>query len=152
MKSNPFEDSKAVTFTGVPEGCDALLLAELVAQAQPGPAQTVLYVASDETAMARTAEAVRFFAPEVRVLMLPAWDCLPYDRVPPRHDVMATRLATLSALTNTDGEAAPTLVVTTASAALQRLPTPDVIAASHYLARPGDTIDTVPLIAFLSEN
>ncbi|MCZ6586345.1 MAG: transcription-repair coupling factor, partial [Alphaproteobacteria bacterium] len=152
MKSNPFEDSKAVTFTGVPEGCDALLLAELVAQAQTGPVQTVLYVASDETAMARTAEAVRFFAPEVRVLMLPAWDCLPYDRVPPRHDVMATRLATLSALTNTDGEAAPTLVVTTASAALQRLPTPDVIAASHYLARPGDTIDTVPLIAFLSEN
>ncbi len=152
FKSNPFEVSKAVTFTGVPEGCDALLLAELMEHVGGGPARTVLHVASDEAAMARTADAVRFFAPAARVLTLPAWDCLPYDRVPPRHDVMAARLATLSALAGRDGDAAPALVVTTASAALQRLPTPQIVAASHYSARPGDTIDTGRLFAFLSEN
>jgi transcription-repair coupling factor (superfamily II helicase) len=160
FKTNPFDDSNAVTFTGVPEGCDALLLAELVSQASQvpaGPSQSVLFVASDEAAMARTADAVRFFAPDVRVLTLPAWDCLPYDRVPPRHDVMAARLATLSALTRSalTGAAeteSPTLVLTTASAALQRLPTPEIVVASHYAARPGDTIDTEHLIGFLTEN
>ena len=152
FKNNPLEASKSVTFTGVPEGCDALLLAELVTQARGDPSQPVLFVASDEAAMARTADAVRFFAPEARVLMLPAWDCLPYDRVPPRHDVMAARLATLSVLTEQNDEAAPALVVTTVSAALQRLPTPQIVAASHYAARPGDTIDSERLIAFLAEN
>ena len=102
--------------------------------------------------MTRTADAVLYFAPDADVLLLPAWDCLPYDRVPPRHDVMATRLATLSTLTRQDEIGGPTLVVTTASAALQRLPPAEIITASHYSTRPGDTIDTSRLITFLTEN
>jgi transcription-repair coupling factor (superfamily II helicase) len=152
FQSNPFETNKAVTFTGVPDGCDALLLAELVALLRTGAPQTILHVASDETAMARTAEAVRFFAPAARVLTLPAWDCLPYDRVPPRHDVMASRLATLSALASAGAVNTPALVVTTASAALQRMPTPKIVAANHFSAKPDDTIDTGRLTTFLSEN
>ncbi|MFT5181366.1 MAG: transcription-repair coupling factor (superfamily II helicase), partial [Alphaproteobacteria bacterium] len=153
FEHNPFDSSQTVTFTGVPEGCDALLLAELVTQAGRTPSHAVLFVASDEAAMARITDAVRFFAPAIRVLMLPAWDCLPYDRVPPRHDVMASRLATLSALTNRgEDDGAPILVVTTASAALQRLPTPQVVGASHYAARLGDTIDTGQLTIFLLAN
>jgi transcription-repair coupling factor (superfamily II helicase) len=152
FQSNPFETNKAVTFTGVPDGCDALLLAELVALLRTGAPQTILHVASDETAMARTAEAVRFFAPAARVLTLPAWDCLPYDRVPPRHDVMASRLATLSALASAGVANTPALVVTTASAALQRMPTPKIVAANHFSAKPDDTIDTGRLTTFLSEN
>ena len=152
FNSNPFKASKSVRFTGVPEGCDALLLAELLGLTPPGPAQTLLHIASDEAAMMRIADAVRFFAPGATVLTLPAWDCLPYDRVPPRHDVMAARLATLSALADRDSDDSPALVVTTASAALQRLPTPQVVAASHFSARLGDTIDTGELIAFLAEN
>ena len=121
LNGNPFENSNDVTFTGVPEGCDALLLAELVTQvglvpSRAGSTHKILYVASDDAAMARTAEAVQFFAPDARVLILPAWDCLPYDRVPPRHDLMATRLATLSVLAEGNETDVPTLVLTTASA------------------------------------
>ena len=152
FNNNPFDKSNSVTFTGVPEGCDALLLAELATLAHGGSSEPILFVASDETAMARIADEVQYFAPEIHVLKLPAWDCLPYDRVPPRHDVMAARLATLSALTDRVDDGAPALVVTTASAVLQRLPTPQVVAASHYRARPGDTIDTGRLIGFLTEN
>lgn len=152
FKHNPFEKSRSVTFAGVPEGCDALLSAELIESARTDPAQAMLFVASDETAMVRLAEAVRYFAPSIRVLTLPAWDCLPYDRVPPRHDIMATRLATLSNLANKDGNEAPTLVVTTASAALQRVPTPEIVAASHFSAKTGDTVDIDQLVGFLTEN
>ena len=158
FNNNPFENSNAITFSGVPEGCDALLLSELVTKGRLDPSRgaspdTILYVASDEAAMARTADAVQFFAPTTRVLMLPAWDCLPYDRVPPRHDLMATRLATLSALADDDRATdVPTLVLTTASAALQRLPTPEIVAANRYSARAGATIDTDGLVAFLSKN
>ena len=41
---------------------------------------------------------LHFFAPEIRVLPFPAWDCLPYDRVSPKSDTESRRLATLAAL------------------------------------------------------
>ena len=48
--------------------------------------------------MRALAETVPLFAPEVEVLTLPGWDCLPYDRASPALRVMAERLATLNAL------------------------------------------------------
>ena len=42
-------------------------------------------------------ERVRFFAPEREVLVFPAWDCLPYDRLSPHPDIVAERLETLAA-------------------------------------------------------
>ncbi|MDG2269537.1 MAG: hypothetical protein P8M28_03870, partial [Alphaproteobacteria bacterium] len=104
-------------FTGVPEGCDALLLAELLASY----AGSILYVSSDDVAMNRMADSIGFFAPDVQVLKFPAWDCLPYDRVPPSGDVVAERLATLAALSENASNGPQTLVVTTIAAILQRV-------------------------------
>ena len=55
-------------------------------------------IVADEAAMRALAETVPLFAPEVEVLTLPGWDCLPYDRASPALRVMAERLATLNAL------------------------------------------------------
>ena len=41
-------------------------------------------------------DAIRFFAPDIVVLPFPAWDCLPYDRVSPKSDLVSLRLATLA--------------------------------------------------------
>ena len=40
-------------------------------------------IAADEAAMRALADTVPLFAPEVEVLTLPGWDCLPYDRASP---------------------------------------------------------------------
>ena len=54
-------------------------------------------------------ELVRFFAPALEVVVLPAWDCLPYDRVSPNTDVMARRLDALARLLDARSpDAAPT--------------------------------------------
>jgi transcription-repair coupling factor (superfamily II helicase) len=79
-------------------------------------------IVADEAAMRALAETLPLFAPEVEVLTLPGWDCLPYDRVSPALPVMAERLATLSALQTKQSK--PQLLVTTVSAATQRLLTP----------------------------
>ena len=55
-------------------------------------------IVADEAAMRALAETVPLFAPEIEVLTLPGWDCLPYDRASPALRVMAERLATLNAL------------------------------------------------------
>ena len=65
--------------------------------------------------MRALAETVPLFAPEVQVLTLPGWDCLPYDRASPALRVMAERLACLSALQAKQDK--PQLLVATASAA-----------------------------------
>src|SRR4029079_9759236 len=79
-------------------------------------------IASDEMAMRALAETVPLFAPELEVLTLPSWDCLPYDRTSPALRVMAERLATLNALQLK--ATSPQLLVVTENAATQRLLTP----------------------------
>jgi transcription-repair coupling factor (superfamily II helicase) len=57
-----------------------------------------MHVCRDDARMARLAEALGFFMPEAEVLRLPAWDCLPYDRVSPNPELVAERVATLADL------------------------------------------------------
>ena len=114
---------KPLTLAGVPTGFLPWLAADL-ARAAHGSSKSgrAVAIVADEAAMRALAETVPLFAPEVEVLTLPGWDCLPYDRASPALRVMAERLATLSALqTSSDN---PQLLVTTASAASQRMLTP----------------------------
>ena len=80
--------------TGVPEGLDALVLAQLAAEAGHGSAPgTLLHVARDDRRLDALERSLAFFAPQVRVVSIPAWDTVPYDRVGPqrRHRGQAHR-------------------------------------------------------------
>ncbi len=112
-----------LTLAGVPTGFLPWLAADLARSAHGRSKKgRAIAIVADEAAMRALAETVPTFAPEVEVLTFPGWDCLPYDRASPALRVMAERLATLSAL-QTKLEK-PQLVVTTISAATQRLLTP----------------------------
>ena len=65
--------------------------------------------------------ALAFFHPGLEVLTLPAWDCLPYDRVSPNPEIVSRRI---DALTRLAAAARPIarIVLTTVNAALQRVP------------------------------
>jgi transcription-repair coupling factor (superfamily II helicase) len=134
--------------TGAPGGYDAYLAGE-AALARKG---LVVFVASDDVHAAAISEGARFFAPGVTVLQFPAWDCLPYDRVSPKPDIESERLATLAALARRKPDAAPTLVVTTINAVLQRVPPRASIEKASFFARVGANVDHVALTAFLAAN
>src|SRR5579859_8116952 len=90
---------QSLTLAGVPAGFLPWLAADLARAAHgAGEGGRAVVIAADETAMRALAETVPLFAPEVQVLSLPGWDCLPYDRASPALRVMAERLATLNAL------------------------------------------------------
>src|ERR1700710_58327 len=82
------------TIYGAPEGYDALLLARRTLEHRG----SILHVTRDDARMARLAEALAFFAPDlvrdVEILRFPAWDCLPYDRVSPNPELVSERIAT----------------------------------------------------------
>ena len=119
---------------GVPEGFDALVLAEIAAGPKP-----VLHVARDDARMAAMAEALAFFAPEFRVLSFPAWDCLPYDRVSPNQAIAGARMDTLCRLAALPGEegGGPNVVLTTVNAVLQRVPPRADVKGAAFRAHPG---------------
>ena len=48
---------------------------------------------------------VAFFAPEIEIVEIPAWDCLPYDRISPSAGIMAERLRALARLAAGPGRA-----------------------------------------------
>ena len=58
-------------------------------------------MARDGQRLERLQDGLRFFAPEREVLVFPAWDCLPYDRLSPHPDIVAERLETLVRLAAT---------------------------------------------------
>jgi transcription-repair coupling factor (superfamily II helicase) len=82
------------------------------------------------------------------VLDFPAWDCLPYDRVSPNPGLSARRMATLAALA--EGIKGPFVLLTTLTAATQRLPARDLIAKLCLSARVGDRVDEARLKGFLT--
>ena len=129
---------------GAPEGFDARLLAAAL-QSRGG---AIVHVATDAGRMAAMRGALAFFAPDAVVLEFPGWDCLPYDRVSPNADVSAARMATLSALAH--GVPGPFILLTTLSAATQKLPAQEVLREAAFSARVGQQIDENGLRGFLT--
>ncbi len=137
------KQSSHIVMSGAPEGFDAkLLLAEIEKSAGP-----VLHVARDDKRMEAMRVALRFFAPDMPVVVFPSWDCLPYDRVSPNADISAQRMATLAALVHTMPKRF--VLLTTMGAATQRIPARGTLRDAAFSARVGDRIDEKGLRAFL---
>ncbi|MEN3950192.1 transcription-repair coupling factor [Iodidimonas sp. SYSU 1G8] len=151
MNPRVLEMAGRLTLCGVPEGADALILAEVArARLAEGLSGGILHVARDDARLSALQDALEFFAPEIEIITLPAWDCLPYDRISPNPVLCARRMETLSLL------AAPgqrmRVVLTTVNAASQRLPPRDVLRRNSFIAKIGDTVKIDDLVRFLSEN
>lgn len=97
------------------------LLALLLASWASSGSRSVLHVARSETRADRLARAARSFAPQLEVLLLPPWDCSPYDRASPSCAVMGRRITALERLAERASSEA-CLVVATVETLLQRLP------------------------------
>ncbi len=129
---------------GAPEGVDALCLATR------GPGgRDLLHIACDDARMAGLTEALAFFAPELEVVSVPAWDCVPYDRVSPNGEITARRIDALTRLAEAPATGGR-LVLTTVAAALQLVPPPEVFRDAVWRARVGEAVDTEGLRGFLS--
>ena len=128
---------------GAPEGFDARILADTVSRVSA----PVLCILRDDRQMAAMREALGFFQPDLPVFEFPAWDCLAYDRISPNADVSARRMAFLASFA--DGYSGACVVLTTVNAALQKVPSRAVVAASAFTAHVGKQISTERLYTYL---
>ena len=135
-----------ITATGAVEGVDALMLASLAR----GKTRDLLFVARDDGRVARVAEALALFAPDLDILDFPAWDCVPYDRVSPHGDVLARRLDVLGRLAQGSGPGR--IVLTTVAGLLQRVPPRRTLEKAGLSAKAGGRADTDALVRYLADH
>jgi transcription-repair coupling factor (superfamily II helicase) len=140
---NPFTAGMARRVERVAFAAYGELLAALIARTQ----RPLAVIVPRDKDMEMLAGICRFFAPQLDVLTLPAWDTLPYDRVSPSAEIISERVACLSRLAA--GVSSPLLLITTVSAASQLLPPPSVFQHHHFTLRSGKQIDREALTRFL---
>ncbi|KQU96704.1 transcription-repair coupling factor [Devosia sp. Root105] len=141
------------TLSNVPDGMQPVVLARLVEdrlKAAPDAAVSAVFVARDGRRLQRMVEILEQLMPGHQLLTLPAWDCLPYDRVSPNGVTIAARMTTLSSLAS--GAAKGAIVLTTVNALVQKLPPREVVAGMSFAAAAGQVVDSDKLIAWAAGN
>jgi transcription-repair coupling factor (superfamily II helicase) len=86
------------------------------------------------------------FLPDGDVVLFPAWETLPFERVSPSVETMGRRLEVLWRLRTPDRS--PAIVVTGVRALLQRLG-PGATSTEPVVVRPGDILDADELLRSL---
>jgi len=119
-------------YTRLSGSADALALARLAAGEKP-----LAVIAATALDAQRLVEEIAWFAPALRVCLLPDWETLPYDQFSPHQDLVSERLATLYRIQRGEFDVA----VVPAPTALVRLCPPAYIAGHTFFLKQGERLD-----------
>ncbi|WP_295243907.1 hypothetical protein [uncultured Brevundimonas sp.] len=161
MKTSPAETDLSATGQQVlvggpaPEQDDgkrwkmpAAAVAAGLAEMKAKRSKAVVFVATSERRADEIAAALSPMVKDAEVMVLPPWDCLPYDRAEPSRESMGRRMAVLAALN--EGSARPVFLVASPDAIVQRTPSRERIKARLSLAA-GEALDREALESFLTD-
>ncbi|MGI2034256.1 DEAD/DEAH box helicase [Rhizobium panacihumi] len=143
VKAKPLKSYGNAEEIDLPAGFVATrLVAELQKTNKP-----LCYVALSERRLDELAGAMPALFPEIEVVILPPWDCLPYDRVPPSAHCMGRRMDALRIWCTTRNPAK--LLLTSVEATLQRIPPPSVIMKCQLELAVGTQFDQPAFFEFV---
>ena len=106
---------------------DALLLATLSAQEIKGN-HKVAIITSDASDAQRLIDEMALFDPDLRSVIFPDWETLPYDSFSPHQDLISERLATLWQISQGEAD----IVLIPATTALYRIAPPSFLAGYTF--------------------
>jgi len=129
-----------------PAQAPAAAIAAALARSNPADGDPRVHVASSERRAEEIGRALAGLSPGLEVLVLPPWDCLPYDRASPSRDVMGRRMRVLQRLAQ--GGDAPCVVITSPEALVQKLPPREVLADAFLVLERGQRLDRDALVRF----
>ncbi|MDP1998327.1 MAG: transcription-repair coupling factor, partial [Rhodoferax sp.] len=132
---------------------DAMLLAQL-ARRDKAERRLTAIVTADAVDAQRLLLEIAFFAPDVRCVLFPDWETLPYDTFSPHQDLISERLATLwrlhAAGEQRGGESGADVVIVPATTALYRLAPPAFLAGYTFHFKVKQKLDEARLKAQLT--
>jgi len=134
-------------------GCVDSALQLLVAQLSEAH-KGLVFIARDDARLAQMQAGLEILCPQADILVLPAWDCLPYDRVSPHSSVTSRRISALAALYARQDDAAgmrrAMIVLTTINSWMQKIPPAEFFSDSCLRLQAGMEIAPERIAAFLS--
>jgi transcription-repair coupling factor (superfamily II helicase) len=128
---------------------DAVLLAQLAEREKKAGKLTAI-VTSDAADAQRLMDELVFFAPDLRCVMFPDWETLPYDTFSPHQDLISERLATLWRIRQRDHAESADVVLVPATTALYRLAPPSFLAGYTFEFKVKQKLDEAQLKAQLT--
>ncbi|PZP36554.1 MAG: transcription-repair coupling factor [Roseateles depolymerans] len=123
---------------------DALLLARFAQQQREAGRLAAIFTAEPGDTQ-RLEDELKFFAPELKVVVFPDWETLPYDSFSPHQDLISERLATLWELLQAPKTRSVDVVLMPASTALARIAPPSFLAATTFNFRQKQKLDEASL-------
>lgn len=123
-------------YTRLTGSSDALALAQYAAQHSP-----LVVIAANALEAQRLVEEIPFFAPELRIHLLPDWETLPYDHFSPHQDLVSERLATLHHIRSNAFD----IVIVPLTTALYPLPPAEHLAAYTFFLKRHERLDVPQL-------
>lgn len=127
----------------VPETARSIAIAAL---AQLSGRRPVVVACPTSTMAAQLADDIKAFMPSGDVMLFPAWETLPFERVSPSVETMGRRLEVLWRLQ--DPERSPQIIVASMRALLQQLG-PDTATNTPVIIRRGSSLDPDELMRTL---
>ena len=118
-------------FTKLIGSSDALALAQFAEQHSP-----LVVITASALEAQRLVEEIPFFAPKLRVHLLPDWETLPYDHFSPHQDLISERLATLHHIRSQSVD----VIVVPITTALYPLPPVEYLAAYTFFLKKGEKL------------
>ncbi|WP_295880210.1 transcription-repair coupling factor [uncultured Bartonella sp.] len=139
-----------LSFDGVVSGYEPFAIYKIAAEiGKKGP---ILYIARDGQKLDDLTHALSFVEPQMPVVQLPSWDCLPYDRVSPNPAISAKRMSALTNISALLRKPHPAIILTTANAIMQKLPPRSMVEGQSITAKPGQSLDMDKLVHHLEHN
>ncbi|TMS58723.1 transcription-repair coupling factor [Imbroritus primus] len=132
-------------FAGLHGSADALLLARYFLRHRATVPMLAVVCASAVDAQ-RLTDEIGWYAPDLKIRLLPDWETLPYDSFSPHQDLVSERLATLHDIQTGQCD----IVIVPATTALYRLAPPAFLAAYTFFFKRGAKLDEAALKAQLT--
>ncbi|MDP2751859.1 MAG: CarD family transcriptional regulator, partial [Rhodocyclaceae bacterium] len=97
----------------------------------------LVIITANPLAALRLSEDISWFAPALRVNLLPDWETLPYDSFSPHQDLISERLGTLYAVTRGECD----VLIVAAETMLARMAPPSHLLSHTFFLKKSDPLD-----------
>lgn len=131
-----FDDYNTKTLCSITKDAEAFAIKDLYYTSK----NDLLCILSDGVSLKQAYDTLHTIAPEIEVLLFPAWDSVPYDRVSPNPNILSQRIDTLAKLVLDNSHKRPRIVLTSIGAVIQKLPPKKIFLNTRKTLKIGDKL------------
>ncbi len=109
----------------------------------------LMFIANDDAKLSIIARQIEFFNPQIKVIILPSWDSMPYDRISPNISNLIQRLDSLCQLSRLNEESNNAILLVGVNSLIQRLIPKSLLVDLSRNIKVGDNIKRTEFITLL---